>query len=73
MPWPSAACSREGTIVDAIVIAAPTSTKSRVNARDPEMRQTKKGNEWHFAIKAHIVPDAGCPAWHIQYAGLATP
>ena len=44
-----------GTVVDATIIAAPSSTK---NERDPEMHQTKKGNEWHFGMKAHIGVDA---------------
>jgi IS5 family transposase len=48
---------KEGTIVDASIIAAPTSTKNRDNARDPEMHQTKKGNEWHFGMKMHIGVD----------------
>ena len=45
---------REGTMVDATIIAAPPSTKNKDKARDPEMHQTKKGNEWHFGMKAHI-------------------
>ena len=49
---------REGTIVDATIIAAPPSTKNRDKERDPEMHQTKKGNEWHFGMKAHIGVDA---------------
>lgn len=49
---------REGTIVDATIIAAPPSTKNKAKARDPEMHQTKKGNEWHFGMKAHIGTDA---------------
>ena len=49
---------REGTIVDATIIAAPPSTKNRDKARDPEMHQTKKGNAWHFGMKAHIGVDA---------------
>jgi transposase, IS5 family len=48
---------REGTIVDATIIAAPTSTKNSSKERDPEMHQTKKGNEWHFGMKAHIGVD----------------
>ena len=39
---------RQGTIVDATLIAAPPSTKNRTKSRDPEMKQTKKGNQWHF-------------------------
>jgi IS5 family transposase len=49
---------RTGTIVDATLIAAPPSTKNAARARDPEMRQTKKGNQWHFGMKAHIGVDA---------------
>jgi len=49
---------REGTIVDATIIAAPSSTKNRAKERDPEMHQVKKGNEWHFGMKAHIGVDA---------------
>ncbi len=48
---------REGTIVDATLIAAPPSTKNRDKQRDPEMHQVKKGNEWHFGMKAHIGVD----------------
>ena len=47
----------QGTLVDATLIAAPSSTKNRDHARDPEMHQTKKGNQWHFGIKAHIGAD----------------
>jgi IS5 family transposase len=49
---------REGTIVDATIIAAPPSTKNRTRERDPEMHQTKKGNQWHFGLKAHLGVDA---------------
>lgn len=48
---------REGTIVDATIIEAPSSTKNRENARDPEMHQTRKGNQWHFGMKMHIGVD----------------
>jgi len=48
-----------GTIVDATIISAPSSTKNQDKARDPEMHQTKKGNEWHFGMKAHVGVDAG--------------
>ena len=47
-----------GTIVDASIIAAPSSTKNRSKERDPEMHQTKKGNEWHFGMKVHIGVDS---------------
>ena len=49
---------REGTIVDATIIAAPSSTKNQKGERDPEMHQAKKGNQWHFGMKAHIGVDA---------------
>ncbi len=49
---------RAGTIEDATIIAAPSLTKNESNARDPEMHQTKKGNQWHFGMKAHIGVDA---------------
>ena len=49
---------REVTIVDASIIEAPSSTKNRGRARDPEMHQTKKGNEWHIGMKIHIGVDA---------------
>ena len=49
---------RQGTIVDATLIAAPSSTKNKEGKRDPEMHQTKKGNQWHFGMKAHIGADA---------------
>ena len=48
---------REGTLVDATLIAAPPSTKNREKKRDPEMHQTKKGNQWYFGMKAHIGAD----------------
>ena len=49
---------KEGTVMDATIIAAPSSTKNRSKGRDPEMHQTKKGNQWHFGMKAHIGVDA---------------
>jgi IS5 family transposase len=48
---------KEGTLVDATIIAAPPSTKNASQARDPQMHQTKKGNQWHFGMKAHIGTD----------------
>jgi IS5 family transposase len=48
---------KRGTIVDATIIAAPSSTKNADNERDPEMHQTKKGNQWYFGMKAHIGVD----------------
>jgi IS5 family transposase len=47
-----------GTIVDATIIHAPSSTKNEAGRRDPEMHQTKKGNQWYFGLKAHIGVDA---------------
>jgi IS5 family transposase len=49
---------REGSIVDATIIAAPSSTKNNERKRDPEMSSTKKGNQWYFGMKAHIGVDA---------------
>jgi IS5 family transposase len=49
---------KTGTVVDATLIAAPSSTKNKTGARDPEMHQAKKGNQWHFGMKAHIGVDA---------------
>jgi len=48
---------KRGTIVDATIIAAPSSTKNADGERDPEMHQTKKGEQWHFGMKAHIGVD----------------
>ena len=47
-----------GTIIDATIISAPPSTKNQDKARDPEMHQTKKGNQWYFGLKAHIGVDS---------------
>ena len=55
---------RQGTIVDATIIAAPPSTKNKQKARDPEMHQTKKGNQWHFGMKAHIGVDVASGVVH---------
>jgi len=49
---------KQGSIVDATIIAAPSSTKNAEGERDPEMHQTKKGNQWFFGMKAHIGVDA---------------
>jgi IS5 family transposase len=48
---------KRGSIVDATIIAAPSSTKNADGERDPDMQQTKKGNQWHFGMKAHIGVD----------------
>jgi IS5 family transposase len=55
---------RQGTIVDATIIAAPPSTKNKEKSRDPEMHQTKKGNQWHFGMKAHIGVDVASGLVH---------
>lgn len=48
---------KQGTIVDATIISAPSSTKNRTESRDPEMRQTRKGNTWYFGMKVHVGTD----------------
>ena len=48
---------KQGTIVDATIIAAPSSTKNAAQRRDPEMKQTRKGNAWHFGMKVHVGTD----------------
>lgn len=55
---------KTGTIVDATIIAAPCSTKNETGQRDPEMHQTKKGNQWYFGMKAHIGVDASSGLVH---------
>ena len=55
---------RGGSIVDATIIAAPSSTKNASGGRDPEMHQTKKGDQWHFGMKAHVGVDAGSGLVH---------
>ena len=62
---------RAGTIVDATIIAAPSSMKNEDEARDPEMHQTKKGNQWHFGMKAHIGVDAESGLVHSVVAKAA--
>ena len=59
-----------GTIVDATIIHAPTSTKNREQKRDPEMHQTKKGNQWYFGMKTHVGVDSKTKLIH---SALATP
>jgi transposase, IS5 family len=61
---------RQGTIVDATIIAAPSSTKNKQKSRDPEMHQTKKGNQWYFGMKAHIGVDVASGVVH-SLAGTA--
>jgi IS5 family transposase len=62
---------RGGSIIDATIIAAPSSTKNATGARDPEMHQTKKGNQWYFGMKAHIGADAGSGYVHSVTATAA--
>lgn len=61
---------KQGTIVDATIIEAPTSTKNQTGERDPEMHQVKKGNEWHFGMKMHIGVD---DAYGLTHSLCATP
>lgn len=66
---------REGTLVDATLIAAPPSTKNKEKQRDPEMHQTKKGNQWYFGMKAHIGADRDSKLVHtvvVTAANVAT-
>ena len=60
-----------GTIVDATIINAPSSTKNRQKARDPEMHQTKKGNQWYFGMKAHVGVDSRTKLIHAVVATAA--
>jgi IS5 family transposase len=62
---------RGGSIIDATIIAAPSSTKNATGERDPEMHQTKKGNQWYFGMKAHIGVDAGTGYVHSVSATAA--
>jgi IS5 family transposase len=55
---------KTGTVVDATLIAAPSSTKNSTGERDPQMHQTKKGNQWHFGMKAHIGVNANSGLVH---------
>ena len=60
-----------GTIVDATILHAPTSTKDREQQRDPEMHQTKKGNQWYFGMKAHVGVDSKTKLIHTAVATAA--
>ena len=62
---------KQGTVVDATLIAAPSSTKNSRGERDPEMHQTKKGNQWHFGMKAHAGVDADSGLVHTVTATAA--
>jgi transposase, IS5 family len=60
-----------GTIVDATIIHAPSSTKNREEKRDPEMHQTKKGQQWYFGMKAHVGVDSKTKMIHTAVATAA--
>jgi IS5 family transposase len=60
-----------GTIVDATIIHAPSSTKNRKEARDPEMHQTRKGQQWYFGLKAHIGVDSKTGHVHSLHTSAA--
>jgi len=60
-----------GTIVDATIISAPSSTKNAEQARDPAMHQTKKGNQWYFGMKAHVGVDSKLKLIHAVVATAA--
>jgi IS5 family transposase len=60
-----------GTIVDATLIEAPSSTKNKSGERDPEMHQVRKGNQWHFGMKAHVGVDAETKLVHSVAATAA--
>jgi transposase, IS5 family len=60
-----------GTIVDATIINAPSSTKNKAKQRDPEMHQTKKGNQWYFGMKAHVGVDSRTKLIHAVVATAA--
>jgi IS5 family transposase len=60
-----------GTIVDATIINAPSSTKNKTKTRDPEMHQTKKGNQWYFGMKAHLGIDSKTKLIHSAVATAA--
>ena len=62
---------RTGTIVDATIIDAPSSSKNREQQRDPEMHQTKKGKQWHFGMKAHVGVDSKFKIVHTAVATAA--
>src|ERR1700722_5770916 len=63
---------RSGTILDATIIAAPSSTKNATQSRDPEMRQTRKGKTWHFGMKLHVGTDRRGLVHHLTTTPAAT-
>jgi IS5 family transposase len=62
---------KTGAVVDATLIAAPSSTKNSTGTRDPEMHQTRKGNNWYFGMKAHIAVDVDSGLVHHQVCTAA--
>ena len=64
---------QQGTIVDATIIAAPSSTKNAAKQRDPEMHQTKKGKDWHFGMKLHVGTDLRGIVHHVTATDARTP
>jgi IS5 family transposase len=62
---------KSGTIMDATIIAAPTSTKNATAQRDPEMRQTRQGQAWHFGMKLHVGTDRGGLVHHVVATSAA--
>jgi IS5 family transposase len=62
---------RGGSIIDATIIAAPSSTKNASSTRDPEMHQTKGSNQWYFGMKAHLGVDVGTGYAHTVTATAA--
>ena len=63
---------RTGTIVDATILAAPSSTKNATKTRDPEMKQTRKGNQWYFGMKLHVGTDRQGRVHHVTATDAAT-
>lgn len=61
----------QGTLIDATLITAPSSTKNEKHQRDPQMHQTKKGNQWHFGVKAHIGVDDESGLVHMVISAAA--
>jgi IS5 family transposase len=61
----------KGTIVDATIISAPSSTKNRDGERDPQMHQTRKGKQWYFGMKAHVAVDSKTKLIHTILASAA--
>ena len=62
----------KGSIVDATIIHAPSSTKNKERKRDPEMTSTKKGNTWHFGMKAHVGTDTQGSVYSVEVTTVST-